>query len=93
LFQLTNLFSFQGTDTVVGTIGFCLEMLAISPEAQKKVFEEDKIVQENLKGREMTYDDLHQYQYLEKVINETHRLFPVAPLVSRKLSEDTYFGK
>jgi len=77
----------------VSTIGFCLEMLAVCPNIQKRVFEEDKLIQENLKGREMTYEDLNQYEYLERVITETHRIFPVAPLIARRLSEDTYFGK
>ncbi|XP_072159397.1 cytochrome P450 4g15 isoform X1 [Bemisia tabaci] len=63
-------------------------MLAIHPEYQEKIFEE----QYNIFGdadRPVTQDDQDKMEYLEQVIKETLRLFPVAPLFVRYAEEDT----
>lgn len=40
----------------------------------------------------MKYEDLHQFMYLERVIMETMRLFPVAPLIGRLVLQDIELG-
>ncbi|XP_050451728.1 cytochrome P450 4g15-like [Cataglyphis hispanica] len=40
------------------------------------------------KSTPIKYEDLQRMNYLENVIKETLRLFPIAPLIARELSED-----
>lgn len=70
-------------------MAFVLTMLGMFPEIQEKLYQEQVDVQKGGDGEE----DLHNYLYLDQVIKETLRLFPVVPILSRKLTEDTYFGK
>lgn len=83
---------FQGSDTSNGTIGFTLMMLGMHPEVQKKVFEELK----NIFGqtdRPVTHKDLSNMRYLDRVIKETMRLFPVTPILGRRTTKDIKLSK
>ncbi|XP_072159665.1 cytochrome P450 4C1-like [Bemisia tabaci] len=81
-------FMIAGSETTAQTNCFVLLMLAIHPEYQEKVFEE----QYNIFGdadTPITPDDLDKMEYLEQVMKETLRLFPVVPLSARHAEEDT----
>jgi cytochrome P450 family 4 len=43
--------------------------------------------------RAATSRDLQEMQYLEMCIKETMRMFPVAPLIGRRLTGDVALGK
>ena len=43
--------------------------------------------------REVTIEDLSKLKYLECVMKETLRLFPSAPILGRKVTEDIQIGK
>lgn len=45
------------------------------------------------KPRQITYDDLLDLKYLEMCIKETLRLFPIAPYIMRKVTEEFTIGK
>ncbi|XP_036597171.1 cytochrome P450 3A8-like isoform X2 [Trichosurus vulpecula] len=75
------IFILGGYETTSSTISFLLYNLATHPEIQQKLQEEIDAV---LPSKEaVTYDALAQMEYLDMVINETLRLFPVAARVER----------
>lgn len=37
-------------------------------------------------------EDLHRMEYLERVIKETMRIFPVGPLLVRRVTDDLNIG-
>jgi len=40
----------------------------------------------------MTVEDLQKYEYTERAIKESMRLFPLGPILARMSSEDVTFG-
>ncbi|KAK0177783.1 hypothetical protein PV328_001795 [Microctonus aethiopoides] len=69
---------------------FVIFMLANFPEIQQKCYDElyrifgDKVNEET----QITRDDIRQMEYLERVIKETLRLFPVAPIIVRNVTNN-----
>lgn len=44
------------------------------------------------KSAPVKYDDLQHMHYLDRVIKETMRIFPPAPVIGRKITEDLKMG-
>ncbi|XP_044267668.1 cytochrome P450 4V2-like [Tribolium madens] len=84
-------FMFAGHDTTASTISFALFCLANHSEEQKRVFIEQKEIFGNDIDRAVTFQDLKKMKYLEHVIKETLRLYPVGPFFSRELDKDVVF--
>nr|XP_018917704.1 PREDICTED: cytochrome P450 4C1-like [Bemisia tabaci] len=84
----TVTFILAGSETAAQTNCFVLLMLAIHPEYQEKVFEEQYNIFGNA-DKPITLDDLDKMKYLEQVIKETLRLFPAVPIFARYAEEDT----
>ncbi|CAG5121361.1 unnamed protein product [Candidula unifasciata] len=80
---------FAGFETTATTLQFCLYLLAKHPGVQEKLYEE---IQTVVSGENPTLEELGQLRYLEQVINETLRLFPPAPIMSRKAAETRKYG-
>ncbi|XP_072159667.1 cytochrome P450 4C1 [Bemisia tabaci] len=80
-------FLIGGSETSAVTNCFCLLMLAMHPEFQEKVYEEQCNI---FKGedRPVTGEDMDRMEYTEQVIKETLRMFPVVPLILRAVEED-----
>ncbi|XP_073325890.1 cytochrome P450 3A40-like [Pagrus major] len=75
------IFIFAGYETSSSTLGFTSYLLATNPEIQKILQEEiDETFPE--KGKP-TYEALMQMEYLEMVINESMRLYPIANRLER----------
>jgi cytochrome P450 len=62
-------------------------MLAMFPEVQQKVFDEIKEVFES-EDEPVTFDILNRMTYLECVVKETMRLFPVLPVSARMTTDE-----
>nr|XP_019702147.1 cytochrome P450 81E8 [Elaeis guineensis] len=75
-----------GTDTAAGIMEWAMALLLNHPEALEKAKAEiDKQVGH---ARLVTDHDLHNLYYLQNVIKETLRLFPIAPLLAPRESSE-----
>ncbi|KAM6982456.1 cytochrome P450 3A40-like [Tautogolabrus adspersus] len=75
------IFIFAGYETSSSTLGFLSYDLAINPQIQKRLQEEIDETFPN-KGKP-TYEALMQMEYLDMVINESMRLYPIANRLER----------
>lgn len=75
-----------GYETSSTTLSFLLYQLALNPHIQTKLQAEIDAVLAKHNGQ-MTYDALHEMEYLEKVFNETLRMYPVVDLLQRNAQE------
>lgn len=67
------------------------ELIVISAIClQEKLYQE---IQSVVSGDYPTLEELGQLHYLEQVINETLRLFPPAPIMSRQAAETKTYGQ
>ncbi|KAI8433993.1 hypothetical protein MSG28_012144 [Choristoneura fumiferana] len=74
-----------GFETTSSTLAFLLLELAANPEVQEKMRRE---IQDVLGERELTYEVLHELEYMEMVIQETLRLYPPFPSIQRQCTRD-----
>lgn len=79
----------QGQETSAITVSTVLLMLAMHKNIQEKVVDELKTSIND----SIDFDTLNQLPYLEMVIKETMRLFPVAAFTLRTTSEDFEVSK
>ena len=78
--EVSNLFA-AGYEVTAYSLVFTLYLISQHPEVEAKVMEEvDRVVGQ----RQITVDDLDDLPYLERVLKESMRLFPVTALVSRQ---------
>ncbi|XP_056662441.1 cytochrome P450 3A4-like [Monodelphis domestica] len=75
------IFLFAGYETTSSVLSFLFYHLATNPEIQEKLHKEIDAVLPNKEA--VTYDALVQMEYLDMVINENLRLFPIAGRVER----------
>lgn len=81
----------QGSDTTSTTLGFTLLALGMFSEIQDKIVAElDQVIGSST--RPICPEDLVQLKYMERVIKETMRLFPVSTVIARECTEDTNLG-
>ncbi|KAL4713540.1 hypothetical protein ACJJTC_007778 [Scirpophaga incertulas] len=82
-------FMFEGHDTTMSGITFCLYSLSQNEHIQEKVFLEQKSIFSDDLDRNPSFSDIQQMKYLDLVIKETLRLYPSVPLIGREVLEDT----
>lgn len=76
---------FAGHDTIATTLTWCVAILSLNPEVERRVRHEIDTV---VNGRLPTYDDIQSLHYTQAVMSETLRLYPVVPYVLREAAED-----
>lgn len=84
----TMVFMFAGHETTSSTLGFFLYCVARYPEVQRKLQEELKKNSE----KELTVQNINSYKYLDCVIRETLRLYPISAIFPKKRIEDLKIG-
>ncbi|XP_065207591.1 cytochrome P450 4C1-like isoform X4 [Planococcus citri] len=82
-----NTMMFAGSETTAVTICFCMLMLGMRQDVQKRVYEEIHSVFGD-ENRLPNLEDLSKLSYLEQCIKETLRRFTVVPLGLRHTQED-----
>uniref|UniRef100_A0AAG5CNR6 Cytochrome P450 n=1 Tax=Anopheles atroparvus TaxID=41427 RepID=A0AAG5CNR6_ANOAO len=80
-----------GSETTANQVAYILWLLAMHPEVQERVYSEIQSVYDADK-QDISYETLSAQSYLEQVIKETLRLFPVGPLIGRETIEPMKLG-
>ncbi|XP_049534888.1 cytochrome P450 4C1-like [Anopheles darlingi] len=80
-----------GQETSALTLSHVVLMLAIHQEVQQKVYEEMLSVIPG--NQDVLNEHLPQLVYMEMVLKETMRLFPVGPMIGRQCTEDTQISR
>ncbi|XP_018357414.1 PREDICTED: cytochrome P450 3A19-like [Trachymyrmex cornetzi] len=83
------------SDSISITMNFVIFMLANFPDVQEKVYQEllEIYGTKTIKFAPIKYDDLQHMHYLDRVIKETLRIFPPAPLIGRRVTKDLKIGE
>nr|XP_044998606.1 cytochrome P450 3A9-like isoform X3 [Jaculus jaculus] len=80
------IFIFAGYETTSSALSFVLYLLATHPDVQKKLQDEIDAALPN--KTPATYDALVHMEYLDMVVNETLRLYPIAGRLERVSKAD-----
>nr|KAF6440292.1 hypothetical protein HJG63_003600 [Rousettus aegyptiacus] len=80
------IFIFAGYETTSSSLSFLMYILATHPDIQQKLQEEIDATFPN--KAPPTYDALTQMAYLDMVLNESLRLFPIAGRIERMCKKD-----
>ncbi|XP_058823450.1 cytochrome P450 4C1-like isoform X1 [Topomyia yanbarensis] len=87
--QNLDTFIFASNDTTSAAVAITVLMLAMHPDVQERLFQE---VINTVPGSYIDYDDLSKLAYLEMVIKEAIRLFPIVPAVARLCEKEFQVG-
>lgn len=82
---------FAGQDTSAATLSWTLHLLSLYPKIQSKLRKEVEsvLLEANIeKGQRIPKKLIPKFTYMDAVIKESMRLYPVAPFVVRKLPDD-----
>lgn len=75
-----------GYETSSSTLTFCLFELALNPDIQQRLRTE---IQDGLRDNKgISYDLLFELEYLDMVVKETLRKYPIIPAMLRKCTKD-----
>lgn len=79
---------FAGQDTSAATLSWTLHLLSLHPDKQERLGKEVCTVLGNSETKPVLKSMTSQMPYLDAVIKESMRLYPVAPFIVRKLTTD-----
>uniref|UniRef100_A0A182S598 Cytochrome P450 n=1 Tax=Anopheles funestus TaxID=62324 RepID=A0A182S598_ANOFN len=80
-----------GSETSANEVAYILLLLAMHPDVQDRVYEEIRSIYGD-SSLNISYETISAQNYLDQVIKETLRLFPVAPFIGRKTIEPVKLG-
>ncbi|XP_062557028.1 cytochrome P450 4c21-like [Armigeres subalbatus] len=82
-----NTMIFGGNETTAVTMANVLLLIAMHPNVQRKLVTEiDELFGDNL--QDITIEDLQQLVYMEAVLKEAMRLWPITTILGRRTSAD-----
>lgn len=85
-----NLVIFAGHDTSAFTIAHTILLLAMHPKVESRVMDElNEVFGGQPIDSDLTMEQVNRLIYLEQVIKESLRLYPVVPFLLRHCTEDT----
>ncbi|PNF28550.1 putative cytochrome P450 6a14 [Cryptotermes secundus] len=79
-------FFIGGFETSSTTMTFCLYELSLHQNIQERLREEIDIVLKKHEGK-ITYEAIQEMEYLDKVVAETLRKYPVVPILNRECTK------
>ncbi|XP_054167328.1 cytochrome P450 3A19-like [Oppia nitens] len=79
-----------GYETTTKTISMVIYNIANNPDVQQKLYEEAK--QYFIENKVIEFDAIKKLKYLNAVISETLRLYPVVPFIDRTANRDYKLG-
>ncbi|XP_053685842.1 probable cytochrome P450 9f2 [Sabethes cyaneus] len=82
------MFLFGGFDTVATASTFLIYELIRNPEIQEKLYEEILETEKSLNGKPLTYETLQSMKYMDMVVSESLRMWPLAPAIDRICVQD-----
>ncbi|GIX96698.1 cytochrome P450 4V2 [Caerostris darwini] len=86
--QEVDTFIVAGHETIAIAVKWALYLIGLYPEVQERIHQElDSVLGAESKGP-LSVADLNELKYLECVLKESYRLYPVAAGFGRKISED-----
>ncbi|CAH0394804.1 unnamed protein product [Bemisia tabaci] len=87
---VSNAFTFfiAGYETIAITLSHCLYELALHPDIFMKLRDEVESVKQG-RSKNLDYDALKELVYMDAVISETLRKYPVASVLARRCTETT----
>ncbi len=77
---------FAGQDTSAATLSWTLHLLSLHPEKQERAVVEIRSVIGEAEAKTISKNMISRMPYLDAVIKESMRLYPVAPFIVRKLT-------
>uniref|UniRef100_A0A182SVX7 Cytochrome P450 n=1 Tax=Anopheles maculatus TaxID=74869 RepID=A0A182SVX7_9DIPT len=80
-----------GSETTANQVAYVLLLLAMHTDVQDRVYEEILSIYGS-STLDVSYETISAQTYLEQVIKESMRLFPVAPLIGRETIEPVKLG-
>lgn len=78
------IFFLAGFDTSASLMCFVAQQLAAYPLVQEKLRNEIDEISSTMTGKDVTYEAINKMEYLDAIINETLRLYPIAFFLDRK---------
>ncbi|KAK4875979.1 hypothetical protein RN001_012401 [Aquatica leii] len=91
IFAQALMFFAAGHETTSSTIAFTLHELCVNPDIQQKLREE--IFQKIEEYDGLTYEAVQNMTYLQMVVSETLRKYPLTPLLNRRTEQDYKFSE
>ncbi|KAA1472320.1 cytochrome P450 [Dentipellis sp. KUC8613] len=81
-----NALTFAAMDTTTSAMSRIFQALAEHPDAQDKLRAE--LLEAQIGGQDLSYDELNDLPYLNAIVRETLRLYPPFSFIIRSTSED-----